>query len=395
LENRLVFSRLTFACALVLGSSALLPAAAPPPAPAPVPRRDPVVELVDKMNARIDNPIQPNGMTVKEYLEKLAKAQGVEIEIDEASFKADGIPVPGEEKLSFRAPKGVRLHTLLSMVCCAIDDRDRAENDRRGVLTRDGRIIITTRFTVHTEQRQRIEVDGTRDWTLLTTVWVSAADEPLSGVLRRFADVYDVNVVITSRAAKLAETRITTRVLNAPLGPAVQSLADQCGLDVFVRNNVILVTVAEHAKALKQEQDWLEARREVQSKTWAAERAALEPLGNAAGVLNLRVKLIDPTVDEKTTVDARNTPFRQIISNLAVAGFNVVIDPTVGKKADTEVTAKLSGVSCEASVKMLAELAGLRAVRMDNSIFVTTPEKADRLAPSQAAKPKKKEKKNP
>ena len=44
-------------------------------------------------------------------------------------------------------------------------------------------------------------------------------------------------------------------------------------------------------------------------------------------------------------------------------------------------------------MKVLAELAGLRAVRLDNAMFVTTPEKADKLAPPASPKRKKDKKK--
>lgn len=379
--------------------SANLPAADQPVAPAPTLKRDRVAELVEKLNASIDDPVQPNGMTVEEYLAKLAKVHGVEIVLDEDIFKAEGVPAPADTKLRFQAPKGIRLHALLRSVASSIKDNaaepeDNPELDHRAALIRNGRIVVTNGYTVQRQQNVPNE-DLDADWTLKTTVWVIANDEPLSAVLRRVAEVHDVNVVVTAGAAKMAETRITSRILNAPLGTTILSLADQCGLAVFVRHNVILVTTPEHAKKLKQDQDWLEARRELESKTWAADRLALEPFGKTAAIGG-RIKLVAPAVDEKVAVEANKLPLRQVISSLTKSGFNITLDPATGIKADAEVTLKLNNVSCEAAVKQLAELAGLRVVRMDNSLFITTPEKADRLTPAPpAAKPKSKKSKTP
>jgi hypothetical protein len=115
--------RLAFAGLIALGLSATLPGAppvAPAPQPKPATKRDRVAELVEKLNAPVEDPIQPNGMTVKEYLAKLAKAHGAEIVLDEEMFRAAGVLTPAETKLSFQAPSGIRFHSLLKRVCFAL-----------------------------------------------------------------------------------------------------------------------------------------------------------------------------------------------------------------------------------------------------------------------------------
>jgi hypothetical protein len=347
-----------------------------------------VAELVEKLNAPIENPIQPNGATVKEYLANLAKAYDVEIVLDEDTFKAEGIPDAADEKLSFQAPKGIRLHSLLSMVGLKFKrDEDPSEGRRIGVLIRDGRLVFTTPAAALVRQGfAESDLFDITNWTPLMTTWVIAKDEPLSAVLRRMAENYEVNIVVASDAAKLAETRVAARLINVPLEMAAQSLADQCGLSVFVRHNVVMVMLPEKAKEFRKAEERMKVERDADFRsTVPRQRWAI------FGPLRPNAQLLAATPDSKVAVGAENVRLRSVLADLVGAGFAVTIDPAADNKIDTRVTAKLKDVSCEAAVKQLAELAGLRAVRMDNSLFVTTPEKADRLAPpAKKQKPKKK-----
>ncbi len=60
---------------------------------------------------------------------------------------------------------------------------------------------------------------------------------------------------------------------------------------------------------------------------------------------------------------------------------NLVIDPRLGDKANKSVTLKLDDVSVETAVYLLAEVADLATVRLNNVLFVTTPEGAKQLEP--------------
>jgi hypothetical protein len=382
--------RLAFAGLLAFAVSPTLPAA-PPVAPAPrqkpASKRDHVAELVEKLNAPVEDPIQPNGMTAAQYLAKLVKAQGVEIVLDEEAFKAAGIAEPGKTKLQFQVAKGIRLYALLSVVSAAIqaENEESPERDPRAALIRDGRIVVTVPFAVQEKQRVSGLDEEALDRTFSTTVWVIAEDEPLSAVLRRVAAVYDVNVVVAADAATLAETRITSRILNASLGTAVRALAEQGGLDGFIRHNVILVTLPEKAKELRQVETRMAAEREAR---FAADSRQALAAQFGVGSLQPSARLVTASPDDKVLVNAPNVRLRAVLDDLTAVGFNITIDPAVGDKVNDPVNLKLNNVSCEAAVKQIAELVGLRAVRMDNSLFVTTSEKADRFA-APAKKPKK------
>jgi hypothetical protein len=57
----------------------------------------------------------------------------------------------------------------------------------------------------------------------------------------------------------------------------------------------------------------------------------------------------------------------------------VVLDETVGDKAKEVVTARFLNTPVETAVRVLANKANLSMVRLDNVLYVTTPEKADNL----------------
>lgn len=85
---------------------------------------------------------------------------------------------------------------------------------------------------------------------------------------------------------------------------------------------------------------------------------------------------------QRVSVDCDGTQFSTAAKQLAAdTGVNLVIDPRLGDKANKAVTLKLDDVPLETAVYLLAELADLAAVRMNNVLFVTTPEGAKRLKP--------------
>ena len=92
--------------------------------------------------------------------------------------------------------------------------------------------------------------------------------------------------------------------------------------------------------------------------------------------------LIARQLRQRVSVDCDGTPFAVAAKQLASdTGANLVIDPRLKEKANAAVTLKLEDVPLETAVRLLAEVADLRAVRMSNVLFVTTPERAEKLRP--------------
>jgi hypothetical protein len=92
--------------------------------------------------------------------------------------------------------------------------------------------------------------------------------------------------------------------------------------------------------------------------------------------------VISRQLRQRVSLDCDGTAFGTAAKQLAAdTGANVVVDPRLGEKANKAVILKLDDVPLETAIRLLAEVADLRAVRMSNVLFVTTPEKADKLRP--------------
>ena len=60
----------------------------------------------------------------------------------------------------------------------------------------------------------------------------------------------------------------------------------------------------------------------------------------------------------------------------------MVLDARTEKKVEVEVTARLRNVPAQTAVRLLADMAGLEAVWVNNVLYVTTPENAAKLEKS-------------
>ncbi|MHB1425478.1 MAG: sigma-70 family RNA polymerase sigma factor [Gemmataceae bacterium] len=75
----------------------------------------------------------------------------------------------------------------------------------------------------------------------------------------------------------------------------------------------------------------------------------------------------------------------QILPRLAeISGQNVIADPSAGEKLKTKITVQFRNVPIDTAVRLLANMAGLSVVRIDNVFYVTTAEKAKELREEQA-----------
>ena len=117
-------------------------------------------------------------------------------------------------------------------------------------------------------------------------------------------------------------------------------------------------------------------------------KAALAPYGLRFGLtrdglfVSTEEGVIGRQLRQRVDVDCDGAPFATAAKQLADStGVNVVLDPRLKDKANAAVTLKLDDVPLETAVRLLAEVADLRAVRMNNVLFVTTPERADKLRP--------------
>ncbi len=81
---------------------------------------------------------------------------------------------------------------------------------------------------------------------------------------------------------------------------------------------------------------------------------------------------------QRTNVNVDNVPVQKALKDLARSfALNLVVDPRVVESR--EVTLNLDNVTLETAMRLLAEVGGLKSVRMDNVLYVTTEANAEKL----------------
>jgi type II secretory pathway component HofQ len=85
-----------------------------------------------------------------------------------------------------------------------------------------------------------------------------------------------------------------------------------------------------------------------------------------------QLRLVWETFDDVTLAKA----LRQLAD---ASGYNLVVDVRVADKAKTKVSARLANVPVDTAVRVLADMADLGVVRLDNLFYVTNRENAAQI----------------
>jgi hypothetical protein len=93
----------------------------------------------------------------------------------------------------------------------------------------------------------------------------------------------------------------------------------------------------------------------------------------------------DALLRQRISADFKQRPLADVLHELAErSGVSVVVDPRTGERAKTAVSATFRGdISLEAALRLLADLAELKAVVLPSGTYVTTPENAERIGKEQ------------
>ena len=123
-------------------------------------------------------------------------------------------------------------------------------------------------------------------------------------------------------------------------------------------------------------------------KLKTAFRKLLDPVGLVAVPVGEQILVATEeagmvrVLKQKIDVSADGDALNKVLADIAKKyGVNVVIDPRAvkSKAASAEVTLSAEDMPLEAGVRLLCELADLKPVRVGSAIYVTTPDRADKL----------------
>jgi hypothetical protein len=88
---------------------------------------------------------------------------------------------------------------------------------------------------------------------------------------------------------------------------------------------------------------------------------------------------------QRVNVDAQATPLTRVLQQLAdETGVNVLIDQRVEKQAERAISAQFDDVPVDSAVRLVSEVANLKAMQVDNVLLITTPENAAKIRQEEA-----------
>ncbi len=83
---------------------------------------------------------------------------------------------------------------------------------------------------------------------------------------------------------------------------------------------------------------------------------------------------------QRVNIELEAVPLGKALKDLSrETATNIVLDPRSLKLAQTPISLELEDVPLESAVRLIAEVAGLKPVRVGNVLFVTAEERADKL----------------
>ena len=178
-------------------------------------------------------------MTLRQALNRLSKDYGLDFEVNEAAFTAEGLAdvldKPVAEK-PLRKRERVRLDRLLRTVLARVP-----------VPTGVAYVLRGHSIELTTNQAVRRQIWGMSTGPFLPLVNSSFDKVPLEDALKVLADQAEYNVVLDNRIGDRGKTPVTARFANTPLDTAVGFLADMTDLRTVLLDNVVYVTTRDNA----------------------------------------------------------------------------------------------------------------------------------------------------
>lgn len=177
---------------------------------------------------------------------------------------------------------------------------------------------------------------------------------------------------------KILEQKCDLTFQNTSLREAVDVLKERTKLPIYLDPMVMNFGVNIHEPNIT-----LELK---QIKVEDALRRILAPynlhlaLTREGVIISSEELTIARQLRQRVRVNCDGRPFVEVIRQLsAETGANLIVDPRLKDKAEHKITLRLEDVPLESAVRLLAEVADLRTLRMNNVLFITTAERAERL----------------
>jgi RNA polymerase sigma factor (sigma-70 family) len=341
--------------------------------------QQPLLNLLD-LQIDMKNLIAGSPMALREALSYIVEAVKIDVGkelpilIDTEQFKAENpdaftdANVLYDTKVAFPPfPTRMKVGTALKFIISKIETK----NATYAVLP--DRILVTTYLKNSPVNKLSEKVRGVFE------------KRPLAYVLRQLSEMVGTTIVIDNRAGEKAKTEVSATFLDdTDLAGALRVLTEMADLKVLMLDGTIYVTTPAHADVLRKEKRLqLEAKRDMAQKADPLWPYDAEPRGRFAEEADLPAVVAPKTperkLQEKISGRFEKRPLNSILEELAQRyGTTIIFDSRIAEKAKTEVSATFrDDVTLWGALRILTEMADLRAVNVGGAVFVTTPGHAE------------------
>ncbi len=192
----------------------------------------------------------------------------------------------------------------------------------------------------------------------------------------------------TDKVRKALDETVTIDVTDQPLSQVLNQLRERGKINIIVDKPGILQTTG-----IDPDQMQVTARLK-DVKVRGCLRAILGPhnlgyaiIGDTILVSNDDL-VMQRQIKQRVSIDLDKADFADALKQVAHdTGTSIILDPRVVKDVKTKVTLTLDDVPLESAVRLLAESAGLKPVRVGNVLFVTSKANAAAMRNDAATDP--------
>jgi hypothetical protein len=182
------------------------------------------------------------------------------------------------------------------------------------------------------------------------------------------------------------DKEITLDFVGQSLDEAVQHLREKTKLNFVVENNPLNPFFNGLGLANVNVNQPMATLKITKGKVRQAVQRMLQPFSLTYVVVGDTVVItteemgVQRQMKQRVQLDVDKTPLNAALKKLGKAyAINLVIDPKVSKEAEKPVSLQLDDAALDNAVRLLAEVGGLKAVRLGNVLFVTDEAKATKI----------------
>ncbi|HEY1191035.1 MAG TPA: hypothetical protein VGE74_25605, partial [Gemmata sp.] len=210
----------------------------------------------------------PSEVPVFETLARFTKKHGVTFVINTEAFRQVGIANIKELRPTFDATE-LRGQTMRRYLNVALEGLGATYLVKNGVIE-----VVPVGHAAVVTKAALVESDGDgRPRLKEPLVSVVLKEKPLNEVVAKLAEMYDLNVILSSQVGEAKTARVTARLLNVPADKAIEVLAIQCELRMVRKGTVFLIASKDQANELLNEKREQE-RRQIELEQLRAAPAA-------------------------------------------------------------------------------------------------------------------------